>query len=149
MLLQLLTTEEHAVVLFPHVHVVRAADVDILLQTVERVGLPAEPSTFHDGQPLHRVTRECEQVGQLGCGKIHRMVHGDTVGFVYEDRVAEPAQILYRFSKNALVVAALPEPCVDEGGLDIRLVALGDRPRSRSEERRVGKECRSRWSPYH
>src|SRR2546427_6974312 len=25
----------------------------------------------------------------------------------------------------------------------------GDRPASRSEERRVGKECRSRWSPYH
>ena len=24
-----------------------------------------------------------------------------------------------------------------------------DRPRKRSEERRVGKECRSRWSPYH
>ena len=23
------------------------------------------------------------------------------------------------------------------------------RLRSRSEERRVGKECRSRWSPYH
>ena len=24
-----------------------------------------------------------------------------------------------------------------------------DIPRGRSEERRVGKECRSRWSPYH
>src|SRR2546426_9739861 len=24
-----------------------------------------------------------------------------------------------------------------------------DDPRARSEERRVGKECRSRWSPYH
>src|SRR5471030_3365135 len=24
-----------------------------------------------------------------------------------------------------------------------------DRPERRSEERRVGKECRSRWSPYH
>ena len=24
-----------------------------------------------------------------------------------------------------------------------------DDDRSRSEERRVGKECRSRWSPYH
>ena len=23
------------------------------------------------------------------------------------------------------------------------------RPQLRSEERRVGKECRSRWSPYH
>ena len=28
---------------------------------------------------------------------------------------------------------------------DIRFDALA----SRSEERRVGKECRSRWSPYH
>ena len=24
-----------------------------------------------------------------------------------------------------------------------------DTPSGRSEERRVGKECRSRWSPYH
>ena len=26
---------------------------------------------------------------------------------------------------------------------------LSDATASRSEERRVGKECRSRWSPYH
>ena len=26
---------------------------------------------------------------------------------------------------------------------------LGELQASRSEERRVGKECRSRWSPYH
>ena len=26
---------------------------------------------------------------------------------------------------------------------------VGRRPILRSEERRVGKECRSRWSPYH
>src|SRR3989454_9599572 len=26
---------------------------------------------------------------------------------------------------------------------------FNDRPPRRSEERRVGKECRSRWSPYH
>ena len=25
----------------------------------------------------------------------------------------------------------------------------GHAPKKRSEERRVGKECRSRWSPYH
>ena len=30
-------------------------------------------------------------------------------------------------------------------GLDTEVV----RPGVRSEERRVGKECRSRWSPYH
>src|SRR3712207_9271597 len=26
---------------------------------------------------------------------------------------------------------------------------MKDKPELRSEERRVGKECRSRWSPYH
>src|SRR5260221_4668377 len=37
--------------------------------------------------------------------------------------------------------------------LDGRVVGFdavqGAEPQSRSEERRVGKECRSRWSPYH
>ena len=28
-------------------------------------------------------------------------------------------------------------------------IELGDLANERSEERRVGKECRSRWSPYH
>ena len=31
--------------------------------------------------------------------------------------------------------------------MDTRLIEL--LPAARSEERRVGKECRSRWSPYH
>src|SRR5258706_3590929 len=30
-----------------------------------------------------------------------------------------------------------------------RRLAPGDLVTTRSEERRVGKECRSRWSPYH
>src|SRR2546422_8573975 len=30
-----------------------------------------------------------------------------------------------------------------------RALEAADRLRERSEERRVGKECRSRWSPYH
>ena len=31
----------------------------------------------------------------------------------------------------------------------VRRVREGEGERGRSEERRVGKECRSRWSPYH
>ena len=31
----------------------------------------------------------------------------------------------------------------------LNMMGLLDRQSSRSEERRVGKECRSRWSPYH
>src|SRR3989442_6721750 len=33
--------------------------------------------------------------------------------------------------------------------LDDRVLRLSENPDERSEERRVGKECRSRWSPYH
>ena len=33
--------------------------------------------------------------------------------------------------------------------LSIIRFILSSKTRSRSEERRVGKECRSRWSPYH
>mgnify|MGYP000916964425 CR=1 FL=1 len=35
-------------------------------------------------------------------------------------------------------------------GAQMTLTVTGDvKPGDRSEERRVGKECRSRWSPYH
>ena len=37
----------------------------------------------------------------------------------------------------------LLEPIVLDDGYEVDIVG------SRSEERRVGKECRSRWSPYH
>ena len=45
----------------------------------------------------------------------------------------------------------------DEGVIDydkVREIAVKEKPKmiiagARSEERRVGKECRSRWSPYH
>src|SRR3712207_7273612 len=33
--------------------------------------------------------------------------------------------------------------------LDIKMAIMTSCLLSRSEERRVGKECRSRWSPYH
>src|SRR5438034_10606745 len=35
------------------------------------------------------------------------------------------------------------------GRIDILVNAVGGSTIIRSEERRVGKECRSRWSPYH
>ena len=34
-------------------------------------------------------------------------------------------------------------------GLGAGLWVIVSPPVTRSEERRVGKECRSRWSPYH
>ena len=52
------------------------------------------------------------------------------------EEVAEAAQILQRYKAG-------------KAALDKRLVDNELWFRMRSEERRVGKECRSRWSPYH
>ena len=37
----------------------------------------------------------------------------------------------------------------EEGRLSLLELPATDPEEKRSEERRVGKECRSRWSPYH
>ena len=40
--------------------------------------------------------------------------------------------------------------CVEGNGEKYqRIQGVADDSTTRSEERRVGKECRSRWSPYH
>ena len=49
--------------------------------------------------------------------------------------------VLPKGTVEAVFTAVEPEP----EGLPFTDVTSGDR----SEERRVGKECRSRWSPYH
>ena len=46
-----------------------------------------------------------------------------------------------------LVLAQVARVAGADGGAHI--VALTGNAADRSEERRVGKECRSRWSPYH
>ena len=37
----------------------------------------------------------------------------------------------------------------EQSGITISTIHKFENGTSRSEERRVGKECRSRWSPYH
>ena len=50
------------------------------------------------------------------------------------------------FKTGSMVASALKE----NGHRVILLdVFMGYSDKERSEERRVGKECRSRWSPYH
>ena len=49
-----------------------------------------------------------------------------------------------------LTLSGKVEEAVAKGiPLDVEFEFRLKRERKRSEERRVGKECRSRWSPYH
>ena len=46
--------------------------------------------------------------------------------------------------KTKFIQETMEDPQFDSGDKTLLLIC-----EERSEERRVGKECRSRWSPYH
>ena len=82
-------------------------------------------------------------------GKTHKMMYlwsnyGEGSNFVYSLAKVENTD-------NSKWLLAIPAQKRGGGGGGWWLVGLASRCsiRSRSEERRVGKECRSRWSPYH
>ena len=54
----------------------------------------------------------------------------------WEERPAGCKDVMWRYSEN---------PVIDR----YHIPSSNSIFNSRSEERRVGKECRSRWSPYH
>src|SRR3712207_9313951 len=59
------------------------------------------------------------------------------------------AAIVKKAAQDVLSTMAKPDPLL-EVAFQLEEIALADDYFvSRSEERRVGKECRSRWSPYH
>ena len=66
------------------------------------------------------------------------------------DDISLPLPPMKRPDIRQRVLEVVLEILGDHGVDDIHLIAaLAVHRRMRSEERRVGKECRSRWSPYH
>ena len=52
-------------------------------------------------------------------------------------------------NRDLFIPTHLLERILSDSLIGISLDGLPLRTDDRSEERRVGKECRSRWSPYH
>src|SRR5437588_12195768 len=76
----------------------------------------------------------------LECPQCRALVHGDTLQRLASDANALEArgELLAARDHWASALSLLPEES-----------AQGKWVQERSEERRVGKECRSRWAPYH
>ena len=51
--------------------------------------------------------------------------------------------------KTKQLIELVHASVAEEGGCVVCIEPGADMTYDRSEERRVGKECRSRWSPYH
>ena len=78
-------------------------------------------------------TKRYEDLGALMAGK-------DPASLLWVGRMID-----WKHPDDALAVARR----LRQAGNDFTLTMIGMGPMERSEERRVGKECRSRWSPYH
>src|SRR3712207_9429316 len=95
------------------------------LAEMTRLGLPVPPGFTITTDAC----REYREAGRLPAGLMESVAEhlGDLEGFTGK-RLGDP--------EDPLLVS-------------VRSGAAVSMPGMRSEERRVGKECRSRWSPYH
>ena len=67
----------------------------------------------------------------------------------FETQVTEQDLMNFKLYHNYHSVGGVAGLLFGIVALIICVVSVGQVNISRSEERRVGKECRSRWSPYH
>ena len=66
--------------------------------------------------------------------------------------LADGWSVAFTYSRSKEAAVAFQEEAratLDDDAPIIEAFAADVRDDARSEERRVGKECRSRWSPYH
>ena len=90
---------------------------------------------------------------------IHLILVGDSVGNVVQgqtntlpvtmDEMIYHTKMVSRAVQFAIVVGDMPFMSYQASISDAISNAGRFLKEARSEERRVGKECRSRWSPYH
>ena len=92
--------------------------------------------------------------------KIDKLSFKEKSGFIVNEFTADAKVSDHEITTKGLLIKS---PTTDlDGNLNLNYTSwddfsdfihkvkwTGDFNRSRSEERRVGKECRSRWSPYH
>src|SRR3989449_11728414 len=99
------------------------------------------PPARAPAQPLHLVlTPSQKPTALLAAGE----EFGQALGRLY----GAPVRVTVA-SDYAAVIEALRNRTADLAFVHPVGYVLASREAKRSEERRVGKECRSRWSPYH
>ena len=146
----------------------RFEELSIRLNQPETAADPAQfrrlMQEYHEAQPVvdayHALTTAQDHLAQAKA-----LLEGDEpldadFKAMVQQELSEKSQDVAELENN-LKILLLPKDANDEKSviMEIRAGAGGEeaalfahslvRMYTRSEERRVGKECRSRWSPYH
>src|SRR2546430_10166856 len=113
-------------------------NVRFMADRARRLGVALRP---------HAKTHKCVSLGRL---QLEHGARGLTVATTVEAAVFARAgvrDLTWAFPIDPGHIAPVRRLAL-ETGATLRVV-VDDLATARSEERRVGKECRSRWSPYH
>ena len=94
--------------------------------------------------PTGRAAKRITETTGAAASTIHRLLEASNMGF-QRDRENPLDQELLILDETSMIDTTLMDHFLEAVPSASRLILVGDR----SEERRVGKECRSRWSPYH
>src|SRR5256885_13393661 len=95
--------------------------------------------------------RALTRLGMLGDTQLHLRDQAAKV-LISSARLHQKRQVLsfeFRISGSCVLPPASFFWQLATGNWQLRGDFSSNKPTQRSEERRVGKECRSRWSPYH
>src|SRR5256885_14449656 len=98
-------------------------------------------------QPRPRYTAAVTPARQSATAADHRAYFAASLLFM--DSVKQNLRGLYSGREFQLKAQPADSALAAEISGRIPMFAAATLSRFRSEERRVGKECRSRWSPYH
>src|SRR5256885_293012 len=110
--------------------------IEFILRESERVGLA---NVF----PIGAITkgREGKELAELALMQQRGAIAFSDDGVGVADASVMRKALQYAKMLNTVLMQHCEEPTLSGGAMHSGIV--------RSEERRVGKECRSRWSPYH
>src|SRR2546429_2974568 len=97
---------------------------------------------WHDVSPGSDLPRDFQAVIEIPLGSNVKYELDKPSGLLKVDRIIHSA--VFYPANYGFIPQTYAE---DNDPLDV--LVLCQEPVQRSEERRVGKECRSRWSPYH
>src|SRR3712207_7807278 len=82
-------------------------------------------------------------------GSYSPFIEGFTISYLLGGHVVGPATLSRFFAIHVWLLPAAIAPFIGIHLYLLRRHGVFGSEFERSEERRVGKECRSRWSPYH
>ena len=93
---------------------------------------------------VDEANRQVNKIHKAASNLVKAQTQAEMIHLIMDDLTEEEAKI-YKRGRNAKAITRAKNASMS----DYRVATGFEALMGRSEERRVGKECRSRWSPYH